>query len=244
MDPILPSPVTPATGDELIQLAQPHVGEKYVFGTNVPKDNPTWKGPWDCAEFVSWVVYQAAGILYGCEFDDGNPSTADAFTGYWGRDAQRYGKVVTVAEAAQTAGAAVLRLAVPGGLGGHIVLSDGSGGTVEAHGSADGVINGKLAARRWDYGILVPGITYTAGDSVAKSLLSSAGKVYTATDTPGATPAVKRIQKALLAAGYDPGPLDGSFGPMTTAAVIAFQASKGLAPDGEVGKLTLAAMGL
>jgi murein L,D-transpeptidase YcbB/YkuD len=209
----------------------------------VPKDNPNWKGPWDCAEFVSWVVYQAAALLYGCQVDDGNPATADAFTGYWARDVQRFGRIISIDAAANTEGAAVLRLAVAGGLGGHIVLSDGAGGTIEAHSSADGVIRSKLQGRRWDYGICVPGVTYAAAQEQALSI-SPSTTVVSQTDDGTEVPNVRRIQKALRNLGYDPGPTDGVFGHQTTAAVLAFQVAKGLAPDGEVGKLTAAALNI
>jgi peptidoglycan hydrolase-like protein with peptidoglycan-binding domain len=46
------------------------------------------------------------------------------------------------------------------------------------------------------------------------------------------------VQKALGAKA------DGVFGPGTEAAVIAWQKSRGLVPDGIVGKATLAAMGI
>ncbi len=49
-------------------------------------------------------------------------------------------------------------------------------------------------------------------------------------------------QKALKAAGYDPGPIDGVLGPRTKAALEAFQADKGLEPDGIWGPKTEAAM--
>jgi len=50
------------------------------------------------------------------------------------------------------------------------------------------------------------------------------------------------IQNALLAKGYDPGPVDNVFGPLTRGAVIAFQTDRGLVPDGIVGPLTRAAL--
>ncbi len=238
-------PLSSASGDDIVRMALPHVGERYVLGASVPKDNSNWKGPWDCAEFVSWAVFQAAGILYGCASDDGNPSTADAFTGYWARDASRFGKIIPVTQAAQMAGAAVLRLAVPNGLGGHIVISDGQGGTIEAHSSKDGVIKGSLANRRWDQGILINGILYGATAPAAPApVIAEPEKVFRPTTSLTPDPVVKRIQDALSDAGFDPGKADGIFGSHTEAAVIAFQNANGLTPDGEVGPHTASALGI
>ncbi len=136
------------TGQQIFDLATPHVGEPYVFGAVVAKDNPNWHGPWDCAEFVSWCVYQAAGTLYGCSNDKAKPSLADAYTGYWARDARELGHRITVAGAARTPGAAVLRVPLAGQVIGHIVISDGKGGTVEAHSTNRGVIRDTLDGRR------------------------------------------------------------------------------------------------
>jgi cell wall-associated NlpC family hydrolase len=51
-------------------------------------------------------------------------------------------------------------------------------------------------------------------------------------------PAVSDLQSKLKAAGFDPGPVDGSFGPRTEAAVRRFQASRGITVDGWVGPQT------
>ena len=64
-----------ATGEQLLALASRHVGEKYVFGALAPKNNQNWKGPWDCAEFASWLVFQTSNSLYGCGNNEGNPSS-------------------------------------------------------------------------------------------------------------------------------------------------------------------------
>ena len=43
---------------------------------------------------------------------------------------------------------------------------------------------------------------------------------------------VKVLQRKLRGAHFNPGSIDGDFGPATLAAVIGFQKSKRLAPDG------------
>jgi uncharacterized protein (TIGR02594 family) len=53
---------------------------------------------------------------------------------------------------------------------------------------------------------------------------------------------VTELQKALLALGFDPGPIDGAMGRRTLAAITAFQQSRGLTPDGIAGPRTLAAL--
>jgi peptidoglycan hydrolase-like protein with peptidoglycan-binding domain len=55
-------------------------------------------------------------------------------------------------------------------------------------------------------------------------------------------PAVEDLQKKLAAAGFDPGPIDGSMGPRTLAAVKAFQQAKGIGVDGIVGPETRGAL--
>lgn len=234
-----PAPVS-ATGERVLQIARQPVGEKYVLGVLAPKNNARWTAPWDCAEFASWLVFQAAATLYGCDRDFGDPATADAFTGYWERDAKSLGQVISIEQAARTPGAAVLRVPQVGAIG-HIVISDGLGGTVEAHSSRDGVIESTLANRRWDMGILVPGIIYSQGSAVPVAAPSAV--IYRLTPLMTGDK-VQEIQQKLKAAGFDPGTVDGEFGPHTHAAVVAFQLSHGLAAEGEVGTQTAAALGV
>lgn len=228
-----------ATGKEMVKTALKHLGERYVLGAIAPKNDPDWDGPWDCAEFVSWCVYQIAGILYGCEDNRGNPAQADAFTGFWGRDARALGKQISVAQAARIPGAAVLRL---GPKMGHIVISDGRGGTVEAHSSRTGVICHTLDDRRWDLGILVPGIRYEENGGEVNP--TPPAVIYRLADPMMRGEKIREIQQKLKSQGFDPGSADGIFGPRTFTAVLNFQKFQGLVPDGEVGRQTAKALGV
>lgn len=50
------------------------------------------------------------------------------------------------------------------------------------------------------------------------------------------------LQTSLKAAGFDPGAIDGKFGPATTIAVKAYQAARSLVVDGWPGVATTAAL--
>ncbi|MDI6825539.1 MAG: S41 family peptidase [Bacillota bacterium] len=53
---------------------------------------------------------------------------------------------------------------------------------------------------------------------------------------------VRALQQYLAALGYNPGPIDGVFGPRTQAALVRFQRSEGLSPSGVADAATLAAL--
>lgn len=231
------------TGEKILALANTRIGQKYILGAFAPKDNPHYNGPWDCAEFCAWLIYQISARLYGCENNNApaHAAKADAYTGYFSRDAHKLGIIIPVDQAAATPGAFLLRVAA-NGVTGHIVVSDGDGGTAEAHSTARGVINSVVANRSWDFGILVPWITYTQ----KKVLAVPAPKhiIYRFVKPLMQGPAVVAIQKALDAAGYVPGPSDGFYGEKTFNAVRLYQKAKGLNPDGEVGPATAKQMGI
>jgi lysozyme len=100
----------------------------------------------------------------------------------------------------------------------------------------------------------VPGIGLCDRDVFNGSLQSLQSLWFPATPSPVFTvvyrltipymsgPKVLAIQQALRNAGFDPGALDGEFGPLTKAAVIHFQADRGLDADGQVGPVTAAAL--
>ena len=120
-------------GEKMLDLAISRIGENYV-NVCIPKNNPNWHGPWDCAEFMSWLVFQVGGFLYGCIDNNANPATVEAYTGAWETDARNRGLRVPWQQAAATVGGILLRYPPSPGSMGHIVVCDGLGGTVEAMG--------------------------------------------------------------------------------------------------------------
>lgn len=225
-----------ATGSKLYDLAIPHQGEKYSFGVIVPKNDNDYTGPWDCAEFTTWLVYQLTGRLYGCANNAGDPAGADAYSGFWARDAVKLGTKISVQDAAAIRGALVLRIAGNDMIG-HIVVSNGAGATIEAHSTKTGVIVSSLNNRRWDYGILVPWMDYEIHDSNHPPI-KKPGIIYRLTSPMMTGDKVKEIQKAL---GI---PADGIYGPRTFNAVKTFQKNSSLVADGEVGVNTANKLGL
>lgn len=231
------------TGYDLLQLAETRLKQKYVLGAFVPKNNSKWQGPWDCAEFVSWVVYQKVGKLYGCTNNHAAPAVADAYSGAWANDVKN-GLLVqtTKAEANNTAGIILIRKPAVGKIG-HVAISDGQGGTVEAAGSSLGVTRRTIEGKQWHYFAKIPEVIYVENADIVitpvplPNLLQLTAP-YTANDK------VWEVQKALEAAGFSVGGMDGVYGPMTVAAVIAFQQTNGLVADGVVGPLTAEKLGL
>ena len=227
-----------ATGDALIAIGRDHIGERYVLGARAPMADASWKGPWDCAEFVSWCVYQTSGMLFGV-YPKNDPVRADAYTGYWYEQALAEHALISVEEAARTTGACLLRVPAASRIG-HIAFSDGKGKTVEAHSAARGVSSNSVSGRRWDYGVLVPGINYFRSETAVD--LAPTPEILRLTQPMTRGSEVKILQRRLRDLGYFPGTVDGIYGPQTAAAVQDLQIDAQLVPDGELGPATAAAL--
>ncbi len=83
------------------------------------------------------------------------------------------------------------------------------------------------------------GPTTPSTDDPTGFTLPEGTKLQRSDDNPEA---IRELQEALTAAGYDPGAADGKFGEQTEEAVIAFQQANDLSTDGVVGMETATAL--
>jgi N-acetylmuramoyl-L-alanine amidase len=226
------------TAADVFELAIQHEREPYVLGARAPMTNGKWKGPWDCAEFASWCLFQATGVLFGV-MPRNNPVAADAFTGFWADQAHEADAIAPIELAARTVGAFVVRKPASGRIG-HIVISDGRGGTIEAHSGKHGVIRSTLANRRWDIGVIVPGITAHAAPELPP--IQVMRRTLRVQDPLLRADIIKEVQRALNTRGFAAGRVDGIYGPQTAHAVRLFQMDRELVADGEVGPATFKAL--
>jgi len=101
---------------------------------------------------------------------------------------------------------------------------------------AYGVRRGKVSGRVWDTGVFVPNFSYGAPE--ARFKVEEPKTIYAVGRPNMKVSVVKSIQRALKEFGIDPGPINGEYGTLTAAAVGAFQATKGIVTDGQVGPQT------
>jgi len=222
-----------SSGKDILKAAERHLGEAYVLGTPVNYDDPDYAGPWDCAEFASWCFWTAAQIRFGMRKEG---SKWGAYSGHWATDAEKNKVAIRPSEAAWVAGAVLVRIPVSKVISGHVALSDGDNGTVEAMGAKYGVTRGKIARRAWDLGVLVPGIDYS-GTSFS-ALPTGAAFALRATNPTARGPLVSRIVKKLKKLGLYDGDDTELYDVNVAASVARFQADQGLVVDGEYGSKT------
>ena len=84
-------------------------------------------------------------------------------------------------------------------------------------------------------------IPYSAGQSSSERT----AEAQSSQSSPGSqdSETVKKVQSALAAQGYDPGPVDGKIGARTQQALKQAQKDKGLSETGQIDAQTLAALG-
>jgi N-acetylmuramoyl-L-alanine amidase len=218
------------SANKLIEASVAHIGEEYVFGSIVPMNNPNWKGPWDCAEFVTYIVHSITNVLYGI-WDN------DSYTGYWADDVDNK-KVnsITVEQAVRTEGAILLRKPKTNMIG-HIAFSDGKGNTIEARGKAFGVCKYVALAsdgsnsRSWDMGIKIPNVEYLPENNLTTTALLK--PIHLTKNL------VKEVQQSLITKGIYLGKKTGSIDELSSQALYNFQLANNLEPSGLIDFETL-----
>lgn len=220
------------TGKQLLEAAGKHIGEKYVFGAIVPFENSNYKGPWDCAEFISWIVYRVTGIKIGIR-------GREAYTGYWAKDAAAFCRKITINEASQTYGAIVFRS--PGFKGikiGHIAFSDGRGGTVEAKNTREGVCKSSIEGRAWEYGLLINGVDYESNSELVPDYHTPPFNFYVRSPLMKHA-VIEDAKKRLSTLNLYHGVINDVYDEETAKAIANYQNIKGLVVDGVLGRDTL-----
>ena len=132
-----------------------------IRGADIPLDSKKYAGPWDCAEFASWLVYQISGQVIGCTNNKSPIKKVEPYSGAWARDAEASNTKITPTQAIQTRGA-ILVHKPNNDKPGHVSISRGDGTTIEAMDTAHGVAVGKIAGRKWNVCSKIPGIDYNA----------------------------------------------------------------------------------
>ncbi len=132
---------------------------------------------------------------------------------------------------------------------GHAGVYIGDGWAVEAQGFSAGIIKTQVSKRNWTHWYVCPYMDYLNADGTAITEYAEAASAFitrTLSYQEGTQMMtgddVTELQTRLLALGYDCGKVDGYFGPLTSAAVCAFQEANGLEVDGIVGSKTRAAL--
>jgi peptidoglycan hydrolase-like protein with peptidoglycan-binding domain len=128
-------------------------------------------------------------------------------------------------------------------------------------GPSDGVFGNKtgvaVKAFQTDQGLVADGIVGPATTEALGDVAASDGESTTDNSTTDTSiestailvigsrgPAVVDLQNRLKAEGYNVGPSDGVFGPLTLSAVVEFQKDNNLASDGKAGPSTRGALGI
>jgi cell wall-associated NlpC family hydrolase len=129
---------------DFVAFAQAQAGKQYIYGAEANLNDPSPKA-FDCSELVQWACARV-----GVAYPDGSGNQYAA--------SKAAGLIIGVTTAANTRGALLFR--GPGGSE-HVAISLGDGKTtIEARGTAYGVVNGPISGRHWDGAALIPGLVY------------------------------------------------------------------------------------
>lgn len=141
--------MTKPTAHQIVELAMQQAGKPYIYGYEVHLDNPDPQA-FDCSELVQWVCHRL-GV---------RPEMPDGAIWQYKHCAAHH-TIVPVKRAVDIEGALLFRVNYAG-LGNHVAISRGNGGSIEARGKKYGVGSWPLKGRTFNYAALIPGVSYEA----------------------------------------------------------------------------------
>ncbi len=190
-----------------------------------------------CARWFGRIVVDCSGLIIEA-YRSKIPGYGDKSSSTLYNRSVRKGRLSTIPE---TPGICVWR-------SGHIGVYIGNGKVIEAGGTNIGVVLSRLNApasnKKWTNWGMMADVDYTNATAPSQPDAPSCwlGRTLKVTGPYMRGGNVEEVQLALQNAGFDPGPIDGIYGPYTERAVKAFQAQKGLVVDGIVGEKTTKAL--
>jgi N-acetylmuramoyl-L-alanine amidase len=215
------------TAEEFVQKCLEERGDEYEWGGEYTPGTPANQTrEWDCSGLV-YTKLKELGL---------DPPRSSTQQLKWCRQNDT---IIPLEEAIRTRGALLLRE-------GHVAVSLGDGKTIESMGEKQGVgIFSATDHRTFTVGGLVPGLTYGRNrvpPAQAQPRTPVQPTPYPILRRGSSGSDVQFLQQKLKELGYDPGPVDGDFGPRTERTVKDFQAASGLVVDGVVGPQTWGAL--
>ena len=174
------------TGSDIIALAKDHIGEKYV-NKEAEYWNKNYRGPWDCADFVSYCTYWASNRKIKAGFIDPNVPERQlvAWSHTWWDTyvSNPHLQIKTLREALTIPGCVLLRRPPSKKSMGHVALSNGAGKTIEARGRKFGVGEFQATGRVWDGFMYIPGVSY-AGLSLEFTSTEEVFEIFSSRNIP------------------------------------------------------------
>lgn len=227
------------TAQGLIQYAKAQLGRPYWYGTfgqaaskalyDQKKNQYPRQYEWEY-DGATAKVHDCVGLIKGYLWGDDPEDTNPVYNAAQDKSAN------AMYTACKTKGEMATMPDVPGilvFLPGHVGVYIGDGEVIEARSRRYGVYKTKLAERPWKTWGYCPYVTYETEQKMLDMELPVLKK-----GAKGET--VKAMQILLIGYGFAMGDYgaDGSFGGATQRALIAYQASVGLEPDGSCGRKT------
>ena len=190
-----------------------------------------------CARWFGKIVVDCSGLVIEA-FRSKIPNYGDKTANTLYNNAKEKGAISTIPE---IPGLCVWRK-------GHIGIYVGDGKVIESGGTNNGVVlsavNAPATNKKWTNWGKMADVDYAVTDTPETETPCSCwlGRYLKVTDPYMRGDDVLQVQTALAQRGFDPGTLDGIYGPRTEAAVKNFQAASGLKVDGIVGENTTEAL--